>query len=186
MEAVVDGSQYRSVPITRLKVWRNENTRSGLWKYERDYIKKPVQWSRGERCICRVSESLITSERDSITSTTRVRDGSVQTALIGCINTLIFKRISRDTDQHCWKEIDMKVVAIIMNAVSTLGLIVTAAIQIRAGYYSDEHPSLFTQFDSTQSDLAWICALLFFILSVLSLSMVIYFVEQAKRKSPNQ
>ena len=80
----------------------------------------------------------------------------------------------------------MKVVAIIMNAVSTLGLIVTAAIQIRAGYYSDEHPSLFTQFDSTQSDLAWICALLFFILSVLSLSMVIYFVEQAKRNSPNQ
>lgn len=73
-----------------------------------------------------------------------------------------------------------------MNAVSTLGLIVTAAIQIRAGYYSDEHPSLFTQFDSTQSDLAWICALLFFILSVLSLSMVIYFVEQAKRNSPNQ
>jgi len=76
----------------------------------------------------------------------------------------------------------MKVVAIIMNAVSILGLIVTATIQIRAGYYSDEHPSLFTQFDSSQSDLAWICALLFFILFVLSLSMLIYFAEQAKRK----
>ena len=61
----------------------------------------------------------------------------------------------------------MKVVAIIMNAVSILGLIVTAAVQIRAGYYSDEHPSLFTQFDSTQS-------------------MVIYFVEHSKRKSRNQ
>ena len=80
----------------------------------------------------------------------------------------------------------MKVVAIIMNAVSILGLIVTAAVQIRAGYYSDEHPSLFTQFDSTQSDLAWICALLFFILFVLSLSMGIYFVEHSKRKSRNQ
>jgi len=80
----------------------------------------------------------------------------------------------------------MKVVAIIMNAVSILGLIATAAIQIRTGYYSDEHPSLFTQFDSTQSDLAWICALCFFILFVLSLSAVIYFAEQAKRKSPNQ
>jgi len=80
----------------------------------------------------------------------------------------------------------MKVVAIIMNAVSISGLIVTAAIQIRAGYYSDEHPSLFTQFDSTQSDLAWICALLFFILFVLSLSAVIYFAEQTKRKSRNQ
>jgi len=80
----------------------------------------------------------------------------------------------------------MKVVAIIMNAVSILGLIVTAAIQIRVGYYSDEHPGLFTQFDSSQSDLAWICALLFFILFVLSLTMLIYFEEQAKRKPPIQ
>ena len=80
----------------------------------------------------------------------------------------------------------MKVVAIIMNVASIFGLAVTAAIQIRAGYYSDEHSSLFTQFNSTQSDLAWICTLLFFILFVLSLSTLIYFVERAKRKSPNQ
>ena len=80
----------------------------------------------------------------------------------------------------------MKVVAIIMNVVRILGLIVTAGIPIRANYYSDEHSSLFTQFDSSQSDLAWICALLFFILFVLLLSMVIYFAEQAKRKSQNQ
>ena len=55
----------------------------------------------------------------------------------------------------------MKMVAIIINVVNLLSLIVIAAIQIRAGYYSDELPSLFTQFDSTQSDLALICALLF-------------------------
>lgn len=73
-----------------------------------------------------------------------------------------------------------------MNVASIFGLAVTAAIQIRAVYYSDEHSSRFTQFDSTQSDLTWICASLFFILFVLSLSTLIYFVEQAKRKSPNQ
>ena len=45
----------------------------------------------------------------------------------------------------------MKVVAMIMKAMSILGLIVTAPIQIRAGYYK-RAPYLFTQFDSTQSD----------------------------------
>lgn len=80
----------------------------------------------------------------------------------------------------------MKVVAIIINVVNILGLIVIAAIQIRAGYYSDELPSLFTQFDSTQSDLARICALLFLVLFELLLLMLIYFGEQAKQKSPNQ
>lgn len=53
------------------------------------------------------------------------------------------------------KDSYIKLVVTIMNAASIFGLVVTAAIQIRAGYYCDEHPSLFTQFDSTQSDLAW-------------------------------
>ena len=39
--------------------------------------------------------------RDSITSTPRARDDSVQTTLIRHLNILKFKRISRDTEQHC-------------------------------------------------------------------------------------
>ena len=56
----------------------------------------------------------------------------------------------------------MKVVAIIMKAVNTFGLIVTAAIRIRAGFYSNDHPGLCAQFDSVETDLVWICCLAIF------------------------
>ncbi|BDR54172.1 hypothetical protein KIMH_02830 [Bombiscardovia apis] len=75
----------------------------------------------------------------------------------------------------------MKVLAIIMNALSFLGLALTVYMQMKAGVYSDEHADLYTQFNQSQSNLLWICVLLFFILFILSLSVLIYSSEQAKR-----
>lgn len=55
----------------------------------------------------------------------------------------------------------MKVVAIFINVMSLVGLVVTLYMQIQIGYYSDEHPSLYNQFDESQGNLAWICVFLF-------------------------
>ncbi|MCX8643480.1 hypothetical protein J3T92_03430 [Bifidobacterium sp. B4081] len=77
----------------------------------------------------------------------------------------------------------MKVLAIIMNALSLLGLALTVYMQMKAGIYSDEYADLYTHFDQSQSSLLWICILLFFILLILSLSTLIYFSGQAKRKA---
>ncbi|OZG49250.1 hypothetical protein [Bombiscardovia coagulans] len=75
----------------------------------------------------------------------------------------------------------MKVLALIMNALSLLGLALTVYMQIKTGVYSDEHADLYSQFDQSQSSLLWICILLFFILFILSLSVLLYFSEQTKK-----
>ncbi len=80
----------------------------------------------------------------------------------------------------------MKVVAIFINVMSLVGLVVTLYMQIQIGYYSDEHPSLYNQFDESQGNLAWICVFLFFALCILSLTLIIQITEQTERKSSLQ
>lgn len=80
----------------------------------------------------------------------------------------------------------MKVVAIFINVMSLVGLVVTLYMQIQIGYYSDEHPSLYNQFDESQGNLTWICVFLFFALCILSLTLIIQIAEQTERKSSLQ
>ncbi|BDR53445.1 hypothetical protein KIM372_13520 [Bombiscardovia nodaiensis] len=71
----------------------------------------------------------------------------------------------------------MKVAARVLSTgillLSIGGLALVAFLQIRGGTFADEHPDLFTVFDSGQQGFLWIGFLLFALQALLSLALCV-------------